>query len=69
MPAKAKSSSPAGNVFWKSPLWKRQIVSDVSMLGRQDMFKPTCMGTRLLTEAALTDCQEYRQVTCPSLEF
>lgn len=61
---KAKHSPPGGNVFWKSPLWKRGVLSDVAMLPRGDMYKPPVQETiEVKMNAAFTDCQEAKQVS------
>ena len=65
----AKSTSPAGNVFWKSTAWKRQVVQDVTMCPRSDMFKPNSGNKKLRMEAALTDIQEAKQVLWLSLSW
>ena len=56
------SANATGNNFWKSTAWKRQVINDVVMCPRQDMFKPA-IGTKLRMDAALTDIQEAKQVT------
>lgn len=55
------SASSTGNIFWKSLAWKRQVINDVIMCPRQDMFKAA--GTKMRMDAALTDIQEAKQVT------
>ena len=60
----AKHASPGGNVFWKSPLWKRGVIGDVAMLARAEMYKPPCQETiEVKMNAAFTDCQEAKQVS------
>ena len=61
-PAKAKTPA-SGNVFWKSNAWKRQVITDIAMLPRQEMFKPAGPAGKLHMDAALTDIQEHKQVT------
>ena len=60
----AKHAGPGGNVFWKSPLWKRGVLYDVEMLQRNGMYKPPLKeATELKMNAAFTDGQESKQVT------
>ena len=62
--AKAKHAGAGGNVFWKSPLWKRGVLYDVEMLGRGGMYKPPVKeATEVKMNAAFTDCQESKQAT------
>ena len=69
VPAQAKSP-PAGNVFWKSNAWKRQVIQDVAMLPRADMWKPQSgQGGRIRMDVALTDIQEAKQVTYSAMFF
>ena len=64
----SEARSPAsGNVFWKSPGWRRGVVSDVAMLPRNEMFKEFTPG--LTMQAAMTDAQEQRQVPRLTLSF
>ena len=50
----------AGNLFWKSPAWKRQVVTNVRMCPRADMYKPP-QGDRLSMEVSMTQIQEGKQ--------
>ena len=64
VPAQAKAPA-AGNLFWKSPVWKRQIVQDVSMLPRGEMYCPLFGGaSKLRIDAHITDIQEFKQAIC-----
>lgn len=55
-----EAKGPLGsNIFWKSPAWKRGLVTDVRMCARSEMWRPS---TRLSMDAALTDVQEQKQV-------
>ena len=59
-----KAAPAGGNVFWKSPLWKRSVVSDVAMLPRNEMYKPPVQDTvEVKMNAAFTDIQEAKQVS------
>lgn len=57
-------AGPGGNVFWKSPLWKRGVIADVAMLPRNEMYKPpVAESVEVKMNASFTDCQEAKQVS------
>lgn len=56
----AKTGIAGGNAFWKSDLWKRGLVLDVSMLPRAEMWKPP--SSKMSMQSGFTDVQVRKQV-------
>jgi len=62
------TSSKGNNIFHKSKLWKTALVTDISMLPRQQMLKPPRPDNRYGVDTRFTKVQEMKQAG-HSIEF
>ncbi|CAK8990596.1 unnamed protein product, partial [Durusdinium trenchii] len=57
------TSSKGNNIFHKSKLWKTALVTDISMLPRQQMLKPPRPDNRYGVDTRFTKVQEMKQAS------
>lgn len=63
------TSNNSQNVWHRSRLWRRHVCSNVPMLARRSMVKPTKVKEGVLTvDTDLTLVQRWKQATCMSIK-